>query len=75
MNIWKSFEIFNSQAIDFIKKKIVQFIYVEGSNFITDGLFMQAHINNKEDKVQMYVYDNKLYGFLTSSWQRLTKKK
>ena len=75
MNIWKSFEIFNSQAIDFIKKKIVQFIYVEGSNFITDGFFMQAHINNKEDNVQMYVYDNKLYGFLTSSWQRLTKKK
>lgn len=75
MRIFKSFEEFNSQAVDFIKKKLVQFIHVEGSNFITNGVFLQAHINSREDKVQMYVYDNKLYNFLTSSWQRVTKKK
>jgi len=79
MKPWKTFEIFNSMPLTIIKNKIIDFVHFETpkgkkENFLLNGAFLQAHIHGV-NHIQFNVFSKKLCNFLTSSWERIQRKK
>lgn len=76
MKSWKSFDIFNSMPVSIIKNKIIEFVHFDGvqeGNFLTNSVFLKAHINGVRS-IQFSIFSKRLSNFLKSSIERLKKK-
>ena len=73
-DIFRTFEIFNSEAISIIRERIIKFVLVEADNFFITKSFLNADIN-KDDDVQITILNNKnVYNLLTNSWRKYQQR-
>lgn len=63
MNIFRTFEIFLSEPVSFLRKKIIRILHVESEIFEV-GNFVD--VSSNEDTIQLNVYNNeKVYKLLS----------
>jgi len=76
LNILKTFEIFNREALSLLKDKFLEIVLLE-----TENIFSSHHNNlfnidfKKDDSVQITVINNRrTYDLLSNTWKRHKKK-
>lgn len=73
-DIFKTFDKFTSDSMSLLRDVIVNFVLIESENFFLNKSKMDANIYD-EKIVQVNIYqNNKLYNFLTNSWNRKRTK-
>jgi len=74
LDIFKTFDIFNSEAIGVLKNEIIKFVLIETDNFFSSKSCIKTDIGIN-DSVQISVINNKkLYNLLTNSWRKYKQK-
>jgi len=73
-DIFKTFDIFDSEAISIIKERIIKFVLIEAENFFITKSNINAEFD-KDEALQITVFNNpKVYNLLTNTWNRYKQK-
>ncbi len=73
-DIFKTFEIFNSEAASVIKESIIRFVLVEAENFFITKSCLKTNIM-KDESVNFSIINNqKIYNLLSTVWKKYQKK-
>jgi len=73
-NIFKTFDIFNSEAMNVIKERIIKFVLIEADNFMGKSSSVTTDVG-QDDSVQVTVVNNpKMYHLLSNTWRRKQQK-
>ena len=73
-DIIKTFEIFNTETINVIRERIIQFVLVEAENFFASKTAITAEITS-DDTICFSVLNNeKVYNLLTNAWRKKQKR-
>lgn len=71
-NIFKSFDIFNSEAVSVLKEAIVKFMHIE-TDYYAEGSAITAEL--KEDCVTLTIVNQpKVFNLMTLAWYRQKKR-
>lgn len=74
LDIFKTFELFNSEAINVLKERVIKFVFIETNNIFESKSCIKADISD-ENNMSLFVFNNeKLYNVLNSSMHRHQKK-
>lgn len=73
-DIFKSFDIFNSESVNIIKERVIRLVFVETGNIFKSTTCMQADITD-DNSVNLYVFNNQnVYNILNRSLAKYRKK-
>lgn len=73
-DIFKTFEIFNSEALSIIKQRILKFVLIEADNMPDKQTSITAEIDKNND-VQLSILNNtKFYNLLSCTWHKRQQK-
>ncbi|OGI22971.1 MAG: hypothetical protein A2287_08940 [Candidatus Melainabacteria bacterium RIFOXYA12_FULL_32_12] len=73
-NIFKTFDMFNSEAMNIIKERLIKFVLIEADNFMGKSHSVTTDISS-DNSIQLSILNNKkLYNLLNNTWQRKQQK-
>lgn len=73
-DIFNTFELFNMEALNVIKERIIKFVLIEADNLSGKKSDITADLA-KDDTVQLTVFNNLgLYTLLDSTWRKRQQK-
>ena len=66
--------MFNSEAINVIKDRIIRFVLVEADNLFAGKSSIEASTNNDESTQITVVNNKKVYNLLENTWRKRQQK-
>ncbi len=74
-DIFRTFEIFNSEPVDFMSPDFVNMVLVETEHFFMSKSCLKTDLK-RDNLFQISVFNNKrLFNLLTEAWKRQDKRK
>ena len=66
--------MFNSEAMNIIKERLIKFVLIEADNFMGKSHSITTDISS-DNSIQLSILNNKkLYNLLNNTWQRKQQK-